>query len=54
MEFKLENCSDCYDNTVVVAEDHEGSAYCTECMTQDRLKETQPNLYARALKETNK
>ena len=52
MKLKLEACSDCYENTVVVSENHEGSAYCTDCMTNERLKETQPKIYKEAVRET--
>ena len=52
MELKLEACSDCYENTVVAAEDHEGSSYCADCMTNERLEETQPELYNQAVRET--
>jgi hypothetical protein len=50
---RLEDCSDCYENTVVVEEDYKGSAYCSDCMTLNRLKETQPKIYRQALKEIN-
>ena len=50
---RLEVCFDCYVNTVVVEENYEGSAYCTDCMTNERLKIQNPEIYAEALKETN-
>ncbi len=49
-QLRLETCYDCYVNSVVVEETHEGSAYCTECMTNERLKETKPKLYKKAMK----
>jgi len=52
-KLKLEPCSDCYENTVVVDINHEGSAYCMECITPERIKETQPKIYAQAIKEIN-
>lgn len=48
---KLVFCSDICFNSVVVDEDHQGDAYCSDCMTDERLKETDPELYETVQKE---
>jgi hypothetical protein len=47
----LVKCNDCMTDSVAVAESHTGNAYCTGCMTNERLKETQPELYIKAMQE---
>lgn len=47
---KIVNCQDCFTFDVVVKESHFGNAYCTECITLERLKETEPELYNEAMK----
>lgn len=44
-KLKLVFCADCIWASVVVKEDHCGDAYCTDCMTDERLKETEPDLW---------
>ena len=46
---KTVDCSDCMNNGVTVVESHTGEAYCTKCMTNERLQKTQPELYIKAM-----